>query len=49
MSGMVVFIVCYFNVHENFEQILVDWGQQCPSSDDTLVASHFAYLIPDLQ
>ena len=45
-SGMVIFIICYFNVHENFKQVLIDWGQRCPSSDDTSVASHFPYLIP---
>ena len=33
---------------KNVKQVLVDCGQQCPSSDDASVASSFLYLIPDL-
>ena len=45
---MVIFIVCYFNVHENIKQVLLDWDWQRLRSDDSSVASHFPYLIPDL-
>ena len=45
---MVIFIVCYFNVHEDIEQVLLDWDRQCLRSDDPLVACCFAYLIPHL-
>ena len=49
MSGMVIFIICYIKMHKTLKQVLVDWGQWCPSSDDASVASSFLYLIPDLQ
>ena len=46
---MVIFIVCYFNVCKDVEQVLLDWDWRCLHSDDLLVACHFAYLIPDLR
>ena len=49
MSGMVIFIVCYFNVHENIKQVLLDWDRRCLHSDNLSVACHFAYMIPHLQ
>ena len=43
---MVIFIVCYFNVHEYVKQVLLDWDWRCLHSDDSSVASRFPYLIP---
>ena len=46
---MVIFIVCYFNVHKNVKQVLLDWDWRYLCSDDSSVASRFPYLIPDLR